>query len=80
MEFFQIVGEKLGFEIHTNLNWGESDPIWSLSKQSGKNWDLEFTQISIGESGPLWSLSKQSGKNWDLRFTQISIEGEFDPV
>jgi hypothetical protein len=62
LEFFQTVGEKLGFEIYTNLNWGEFDPVWSLSKQSRKNWDLEFTQISIGESDPFGVFPNSRGK------------------
>ena len=51
LEFFQTVREKLRFET-LQISIGESDPVWSPSKQSGKNWDLGFTQISIGGIWP----------------------------
>ena len=74
LESFQTVGEKLGFGIYTNLNWGESNSVWSISKQSGKNWDLGFTQISIGGNLTQFGVFPNNrGKIgiWDLHKSQL---------
>ena len=47
----------------------------NLSKRSGKNWDLEFTQISTGWSDPVWKFIQTVGEKieiWNLHKSQLS--------
>jgi hypothetical protein len=69
-----MVGKKLGFGTCSNLNWGNRTRSRNSSKCSGKNWNLEFAQISIGGIGLDLEFFQTVGE-WDLELTQISIGG-----
>ena len=47
LEFIKTIGEKLGFDI-CQIAIEQSDPVWNLSKQSGKNWDLTLVKSQLG--------------------------------
>jgi hypothetical protein len=81
-----------GLEVHPNSRGkivirhfvksqlGGQTRFGNLSKRLGKNWDLEFTQISIGWSDPIWKFIQTVGEKieiWNLHKSQLGSQTRF---